>query len=235
MTQEPPKNNVVLIVIAIIGVVGTIVATAIGVIGNYNIEKLRQNTELTSIAFESISMQGGATQTSLASTISAPTETPALASFPTNTTVPSKPSDTPTSTNIPTPTPLYCTESGSGGTETIKIEPPRTISEIYIDLKEKATKYGFSFYEVKIYGPDTGGTNFAIGAIPTASSSQDSLGCEGCLPIKAIDNDMNTRWSSDWLDEQWFKITLSKPQVVNRIELKWENAYAKKYCVILIE
>ena len=207
MTQEPPKNNVVLIVIAIIGVVGTIVATAIGVIGNYNIEKLRQNTELTSIAFESISMQGGATQTSLASTISAPTETPALASFPTNTTVPSKPSDTPTSTNIPTPTPLYCTE----------------------------TKYGFSFYEVKIYGPDTGGTNFAIGAIPTASSSQDSLGCEGCLPIKAIDNDMNTRWSSDWLDEQWFKITLSKPQVVNRIELKWENAYAKKYCVILIE
>ena len=78
MTQEPQKSNVVLIVIAIIGVVGTIVATTIGVIGNYNIEKLRQDTELTRIALVSIATQGGATQASLVSTISAPTDMPTL-------------------------------------------------------------------------------------------------------------------------------------------------------------
>jgi hypothetical protein len=56
------KNNTVLIV-AIIGVIGTIVATTIGVIGNYvgnyNIEKLRQESELTRIALVAIATQGG--------------------------------------------------------------------------------------------------------------------------------------------------------------------------------
>ena len=50
MTQESPKNNNVLIVIAIISVVGTIVASIVGAIGNYNTEKMRQEAELTRIA-----------------------------------------------------------------------------------------------------------------------------------------------------------------------------------------
>jgi len=62
MTQEPHKSNAVLIVVAIIGVVGTIIASLIGVIGNYNVEKLRQDTELTRIAFASNTIQSGATQ-----------------------------------------------------------------------------------------------------------------------------------------------------------------------------
>ncbi len=100
MTQEPQKSNAVLIVIAIIGVVGTIVASAIGVIGNYNIEKIRQEAELTKIALVSIATQGGATQASMASTISASTNTP----LPTNTL---RPTDTPqpivifTDTSVP--------------------------------------------------------------------------------------------------------------------------------------
>lgn len=98
MTQETQKNNTVLILIAIIGVVGTIVATTIGVIGNYNIEKFRQESELTRVALVSIVTQGGATQVSMASTISAPTST----SYPTESPFPK---DTNTPTPIPTQTP----------------------------------------------------------------------------------------------------------------------------------
>lgn len=78
MTQEPQKNNVALIVIAIIGVVGTIVATAIGAIGNYNTEKLRQDTELTRIALASIATQDRLTQASTTSTVFTPTVTPTI-------------------------------------------------------------------------------------------------------------------------------------------------------------
>jgi hypothetical protein len=88
MTQEPQKSNAVLILIAIIGVVGTIVATAIGVIGNYNIEKLRQDAELTRIALVSIATQGGATQMVLQSTVNAPTEPPAPTYTPYPTLIP---------------------------------------------------------------------------------------------------------------------------------------------------
>jgi endo-1,3(4)-beta-glucanase len=52
---------------------------------------------------------------------------------------------------------------------------------------------------------------------------------------KAIDGDMNTRWGSNWSEPQWLSITLPAPQVVNRIVPKWEAAYAKEYCVTVIE
>lgn len=74
MTQEPHKSNIVLIVIAIIGVVGTIIGATITVIGNYSVEKLHQETELTRIALVSIATQGGATPMVLQSTVNAPTQ-----------------------------------------------------------------------------------------------------------------------------------------------------------------
>ena len=54
MTQEPQKSHIVLIVIAIIGAIGTICATSIGAYATYNVEKLRQESELTRIALVSI-------------------------------------------------------------------------------------------------------------------------------------------------------------------------------------
>jgi hypothetical protein len=82
MNPEPQKSNTVLIVIAIIGVIGTVIGTIITVMGNYNVEKLRQETELTRIALVSIATQSGATQTVLQSTINAPTELPVPSTTP---------------------------------------------------------------------------------------------------------------------------------------------------------
>jgi len=128
----------------------------------------------------------------------------------------------------------FCTNSGSGGTETITVEPPLTIGGVNIDLTKRALEeYGFSLWEVEIYGPDTG--NLAIGATATASSSQDSFGCYGCVPDKAIDGDLGTRWGSEWSEPQWLKIVLPAPHVVSRIVLTWEAAYAEAYCVAAIE
>lgn len=124
----------------------------------------------------------------------------------------------------------FCTNSGRGGTETVKIEPSRAIGNVHIDLIERALKqYGFSLWEVEIYGPGT--NNLAIGATATASSWQDGYGCYDCSPEKAIDGRMDTRWSSDFHEPQWLTITLPAPQVVSRIVLKWEAAYAEEYCV----
>ncbi len=77
MSHESQKNNnTALIVVAIIGVIGTIVASGIGAIGSYNTEKFRQEAELTRIALVSIATQGGATQIVLENTVNAPTVTP---------------------------------------------------------------------------------------------------------------------------------------------------------------
>lgn len=123
MAQEPHKSNSVLIVIAIIGVIGTIVASVIGAIANYNIEKFRQEAELTKIALVSLATQSGATQVSMASTISAPTapaptipvltisaptiSPPTITPYPTNTMAP-------TITSIPSATPTIFIPPANG-------------------------------------------------------------------------------------------------------------------------
>jgi hypothetical protein len=76
MSQESQKSHVVLILVAIIGIIGTITASAIVAFSNREIEKERQSFELTKISLVSIATQGGATQISMAGTISAPTSVP---------------------------------------------------------------------------------------------------------------------------------------------------------------
>jgi hypothetical protein len=45
----------------------------------------------------------------------------------------------------------------------------------------------------------------------------------------AIDENASTRWSSEYLDDQWIELSWLEQQVVNRIELHWEVAYADAY------
>lgn len=54
MTQEPKKDNTIVIIVAIISVVGSIIAAIIGSVTTYNVEKLRQEAELTRIALISL-------------------------------------------------------------------------------------------------------------------------------------------------------------------------------------
>jgi hypothetical protein len=91
MTQETQKNNSILIIVAIVGVIGTIIATTITVMGNYNIEKLRQETELTRMA----ATQNGVTQAG----VQKPADKP-LPPTPTQTAQSLLPSFTPTNTAI---------------------------------------------------------------------------------------------------------------------------------------
>jgi len=128
---------------------------------------------------------------------------------------------------------VYCTSHGRGNTEVIMLSSVCQAQKIRIDMKKRGTIWGYSLWEVEIYGPDTGSTNLAIGGQAEASSQEDSPYCQ-CTAGMAIDGDINTRWSSDFSDPQWLEITLSKPQTVNQIVLAWETAYGKEYCVTVI-
>lgn len=107
MSQESPKNNIVLIIVAVLGVTGTIVASAIGANSNFKIERMRQDYEMTKIALVSIATKGGSTQQVMEQTINAPTiQPPTYTPFPTYTSQPTY-TPVPTYTLIPTPDALF--------------------------------------------------------------------------------------------------------------------------------
>jgi beta-glucosidase len=71
------------------------------------------------------------------------------------------------------------------------------------------------------------GRNLALGRPVTASSvEKDDTQAE-----KAVDDSMDTRWSSKFSDPQWISVDLGKVMKVNRVGLRWEAAYASAYTI----
>ena len=77
------------------------------------------------------------------------------------------------------------------------------------------------------YIPDT--VNLAVGAIALASTTEFGSANE------AIDDNMNTRWSSRTdvanPDDQWISVNLGAVYSIKRVELKWEAAYGDQYVI----
>ncbi|WP_029290792.1 discoidin domain-containing protein [Cellulomonas sp. HZM] len=69
--------------------------------------------------------------------------------------------------------------------------------------------------------------NLSQGRTATASSSENA----GLGPALAVDGDTGTRWSSAFSDPQWIQVDLGQRSSLERVDLRWEAAYAKAFTV----
>jgi hypothetical protein len=115
--------------------------------------------------------------------------------------------------------------------DTFSLSSPTTTTQIRIEMTQRALKeFGYSLYEVEAYGPDDPTKSLLKDGTVSVSSTEDPR----YAAPNATDGDMTTRWGSQLRqDPQWLEITLPQPARVNRIELRWEQAYATEYCVIV--
>ncbi|TDD61602.1 coagulation factor 5/8 type domain protein [Kribbella antibiotica] len=73
--------------------------------------------------------------------------------------------------------------------------------------------------------PAQAATLLSQGKTATASTSEGA----GTAPAAAVDGDANTRWSSEWADNQWLQVDLGATATVEQVVLQWEAAYATGY------
>ena len=53
-------------------------------------------------------------------------------------------------------------------------------------------------------------------------------------PLAAVDGDMLTRWSSDYIEgPQWISFDLGKESAVNEVIMRWERAHATEYKILV--
>jgi len=129
-------------------------------------------------------------------------------------------------------TTVYSTSNGNGGIDIITFTPT-TARYVKILCTTRATPYGSSFWEVRVYNDTTNNVpelvNYALNKPASASSVQPN---STFTPDKAVDNDLSTRWSSAYSDNQWWKVDLGF--IVNnirRVVIRWEAAYATAYSI----
>jgi hypothetical protein len=116
-------------------------------------------------------------------------------------------------------TTLYSRTTGSGGTHDVAVNGTGRYVRMFGTAR--ATSYGYSLWELKVYG-----TRLLSQGRPVAVSSVENSGTAGAY---AVDGNLGTRWSSAFRDPQWIAVDLGGSYELTRVLLKWEAAYAKAY------
>ena len=134
-----------------------------------------------------------------------------------------------TSTDGAAWTTVYATTSGDGGTDDLTVSGTGRYVRMY--GTGRATSYGYSLWELQVYGTTGGGsgcdttTNAAQGRPATASSTENA----GTPAGAAVDGNTGTRWSSAAADPQWLQVDLGGVRTLCRVVLSWEAAYGRAY------
>ncbi|MGV9367924.1 discoidin domain-containing protein [Amycolatopsis sp. NPDC003731] len=106
-------------------------------------------------------------------------------------------------------------------TQTVDLAP-QNARFVRMQGLRRATGWGFSLWTMSVLngsGPDL--------AQGKPSSSQSVA--DGNPPERAFDGDPNTRWTSEYSDNQWLQVDLGAPTAFDRVVLTWETAYAATF------
>ncbi|MCX4911521.1 discoidin domain-containing protein [Streptomyces sp. NBC_00878] len=122
--------------------------------------------------------------------------------------------------------PLPFTASGDAYTQSVSFDRQRA-RYVRIKCLTRATSWGNSLWTLAVSDSARPAVDLALNA-PAEASSKDG---DDHAPANATDGDPATRWSSAYEDDQWIRVDLGSPQSFDRVDLTWEQAYAKTYVV----
>ncbi|HEV3357988.1 MAG TPA: discoidin domain-containing protein [Pseudonocardiaceae bacterium] len=89
----------------------------------------------------------------------------------------------------------------------------------------RATGWGISLWTLSVVDSTNPNTDLALNKTATASSVDNSSD----EPANALDGNDNTRWSSDYTDNQWIQVDLGSAVAFDEVQLLWEQAYAQTF------
>ncbi|MBN1410790.1 MAG: discoidin domain-containing protein [Spirochaetales bacterium] len=129
--------------------------------------------------------------------------------------------------------------NGGGGWYTLEF-PRQTGRYVRIYGTIRASEYGYSIFELELYGPVSTAPTPAPTMTPTpppavnnlalnktaVSSSNENTDLSAAM---AIDGNAGTRWASAFSDPQWIYVDLGASSSISRVILNWETAYGSDY------
>lgn len=101
----------------------------------------------------------------------------------------------------------------------------------------RATPYGFSFWDARVFGPTDGTTQPPPPPPPpppedvalNKAASASSVFSKGYTAEKGNDGDSATRWMSAKQDNEWWQVDLGAAKTIDTVEINWSPDYGKTY------
>ncbi|MGW3407737.1 discoidin domain-containing protein [Streptomyces sp. NPDC000888] len=122
--------------------------------------------------------------------------------------------------------PLPFTASGDAYTQSVTFDRQQA-RYVRIKCLTRASGWGNSLWTLAVSDSARPSVDLALHA-PADASTKDG---DDHGPANVTDGDPATRWSSAYEDDQWIRVDLGSPQSFDRVDLTWEQAYAKTYLV----
>ena len=113
---------------------------------------------------------------------------------------------------------VYFATNGDGGLDEVRFDSPVDARYVRMYGTERGTQWGFSLWEFEV-------VHFIED--PMVSSTQPNRSDLDAANV--FDGDMNTRWSSDFADNQWITKDMGSVTSISAVSLHWENAFGKSY------
>lgn len=123
-------------------------------------------------------------------------------------------------------TPLKFTPSSDACTQTVQLGDRRA-RHLRVRCLTRATDWGSSLWTLSVFDSARPGTDLALHAPAQASTTDE----DGHAAAHVTDGDPGTRWSSAFADDQWIRVDLGSVQSFDRVDLVWEQAYARTFVV----
>ncbi|MDI1465037.1 discoidin domain-containing protein [Catellatospora sp. KI3] len=129
-----------------------------------------------------------------------------------------------TSPDNSTWTTVYSTTTGDGGVDDLTVSGTGRYVRVY-GTQRGLAQYGYSLWDLNVYGTPTTTATLLSRGRPTAVSSV----ADGTVGAGAVDGNATTRWSSAYSDPQWISVDLGSVKSLSRVVLSWETAFGKAY------
>jgi len=117
---------------------------------------------------------------------------------------------------------VYSTTTSDGGVDDITLSSPASGRYVRMLGILRATQWGYSLFEFEVYGTPL--ANLALYGSAVASTSYS-----GYPASNVTDGNMNSRWSSEFSDDQWIYVDLGRVATIQRVVLNWQVAYGQSY------
>jgi hypothetical protein len=96
---------------------------------------------------------------------------------------------------------------------------------------QRGTQWGYSLYELEVYGAPDSPPLADLARHHTAVASSVVFNSPSYVAANAVDGDPTTRWSSAFDDDEWIYVDLTDIYTINEVILHWETAFGADYQV----
>lgn len=118
---------------------------------------------------------------------------------------------------------VYSTTNSDGGIDDLAINGTGRYVRMYGTTR--ANGYGYSLWELQVYGQFGQTASLLSRNAPVTASSQEG----GFTAASAVDGNTTTRWGSNFNDAEWITLDLGSSANISKVVLNWEAAYGKSY------